>query len=375
MEIFLLKKRHPSEIKHSMHTTPKTDMRVSVDGSGGVKTEPTFGDARAADGTKTDVTTKIAREACVETETALGTGVAVCGKRPASSMEPGQPDGTSERQKKRMIPVAMQSQMFSVAGRRDMSPTILRWYKLWGAVLMDMKQGNVSFIRMVVKKDNVDALAALVGAGLDVNYVMKESKTTLITLAAFSNAHECLDFLKENGASVNVDLGYGVTLAHEAVRGHALKSLQTIAGWNPELLLARDDFDCSPFDYLSGKQSGRHVLTCDKDFCADAMACALFLAQHIDEAHAATALKPFSRLHRNSLLLGEIQEFETTYCTKIPFFHSLTATVRNEAYYLSFFLLDLRSLPVEDLQSAFQQALEQRTPANVVQKIEDKFYK
>ena len=75
-------------------------MRVSVDGSGGVKTEPTFGDARAADGTKTDVTTKIARQACVETETALGTGVAVCGKRPASSMQPRQPDGTSERQKK-----------------------------------------------------------------------------------------------------------------------------------------------------------------------------------------------------------------------------------------------------------------------------------
>lgn len=215
---------------------------------------------------------------------------------------------------KKQMPAIIKKELFTAAAKAKVE-TIERWVESYGVGFLDMVDSSDQkrpFLHHVIRHDNLEILKYLVQKQLvDVNCKINLGENTFIfgiTVAVGHDAHKCLAFFQENKARITNVIGYGISLAHEAVNHFAVNSLKCMEKWGAPLFNERDNFGFSPMDYLSKKQGGNSGFTRVRDLNSSGMKCVLLLAEHMDEHHANTARYPFSKLFKNSPLMKMIKE-------------------------------------------------------------------
>lgn len=289
---------------------------------------------------------------------------------------------------KKPMPDIIRKGLFTAAVKEQCVDSISRWCGLYENFvdMADSSDRNCSFIWKVVTSDNLPVLKMLVDEqGLDLNHftVYENENICLVTAAVAYDSEKCLTFLQSKGATMEFMIKHGCSLVHVAVLNSALNSLKSIASWGEHLFRKRDNFGFSPMDYASKKKGGSdYFIQLQEKLDDRAMQCVLFLAGHIDKEDAKTALRPFSKLYKDSSLLKKIKEIFRTY-TQSGYISTYgvemllkTSMIRAGYHDVACFLIeaDVKMQSKEENEKLYHDALKKGAPDSIIQMMETRWF-
>ena len=288
---------------------------------------------------------------------------------------------TQEPNSKKPMPAFVQEYIFAACSEPKNYETFKRWLEEYGdfTKLKDPQSGH-SFLKRLIQYDNVQVLQLLHNYNLCLK--LTKEKTFTIHEAAYRNSPRCLKFIAEKIMNLSELDVIGGTVAHTAVRNYALESLKTIALLNSELFKQRDNFGCSPMDYLSGKESGarpngKSIKVREKDFCIKGLQCTFFLTAYLTEEDVKTALYPFNKFHKNSRFKTDMLNLQKIINPKPSFVEQFLEEISVKNYEMAACLLCLANKPTTIsttvlTRDVYLKCLQKGAPAEFVNLVEKK---